>query len=75
MSKNENKNEPIIGIDLGTTYSCAAIMRNGNVKIIADNTSGDKIIPSIVCFKSNSEWLIGNSAKNNMLQYFSINNV
>ena len=68
MSKNEN--EPIIGMDLGTTYSCAALMRNGNVEIIPDIKSGDKIIPSIVCFKSNKECLIGTLAKNNMLQYY-----
>ena len=69
MSKTENENEPIIGIDLGTTYSCVAIIRNGNVEIIPDNKSGNKIIASIVCFKSNSECLVGNVAKNNMLQY------
>ena len=69
MSSN-NENEPIIGIDLGTTYSCVAIMRNVNIEIIPDNKTGKKIIPSIVCFKSNNECLIGNSAKNNMLQYY-----
>ncbi len=62
-------NETIIGIDLGTTFSCASIMRNGNVEIAPDNKTGKKLIPSIVCFKSKSECLIGNSAKNNMLQY------
>ena len=69
FSNNENKNEPIIGIDLGTTNSCVAINRNGNIEIVADRTNGNRIIESMVCFKSNSECLIGNTAKNNMLQY------
>ena len=69
FSNNENKNEPIIGIDLGTTNSCVAINRNGNIEIVADGTNGNRIIASMVCFKSNSECLIGNTAKNNMLQY------
>ncbi len=68
-SKNENKNEPIIGIDLGTTFSCVAIMKNGNVEIIQNNKTGEKWIPSIVCFKSKNECLIGITARNNMLQY------
>ena len=69
MSTPIFNDEPIIGIDLGTTYSCVAIIRNGNVEIIPDNKTGKKIIPSIVCFKSNSECLVGNTAKNNMIQY------
>ena len=69
MTTPEYNDEPIIGIDLGTTFSCVAIMRNEKKEIIPDNKSGDKIIASVVCFKSNSECLIGNSAKNNMLQY------
>ena len=69
MTTPKYNDEPIIGIDLGTTFSCVAIMRNEKKEIIADNKSGDKIIASVVCFKSNSECLIGNLAKNNMLQY------
>ena len=66
---NKNENEPIIGIDLGTTYSCAAIMRNGNVEIIPDNKLSKKTIPSMVCFKDNNECLIGWPAKYNRIQY------
>ena len=67
--ENENKDEPIIGIDLGTTHSCVSIMKNGKVEIIEDKASGEKRIPSMVCFKKNGELLVGSSAKNNMAEY------
>ncbi len=64
-----SEKEQIIGIDLGTTYSCASIMRNGNVEIIPDNKLSKKTIPSMVCFKDN-ECLIGWPAKNNRIQFY-----
>ena len=64
--------EPIIGIDLGTIFSCVAIMRNGKVEIIEEKATGEKIIPSMVGYrvdKDSYEELIGGSARNNTIQY------
>jgi molecular chaperone DnaK len=53
----------IIGIDLGTTNSCVAIMEGDSPKVLI-NAAGSRITPSVVGFRENGERIIGQNAKN-----------
>ena len=55
----------IIGIDLGTTNSCVAVMEGKEVKVIA-NPEGNRTTPSVVAYK-NGERIVGDAAKRQMV--------
>ncbi|HPA11126.1 MAG TPA: Hsp70 family protein, partial [Treponemataceae bacterium] len=56
----------IIGIDLGTTNSCVAVMEGGE-PVVIQNSEGGRTTPSIVGFTSKGERVVGQPAKNQMI--------
>ena len=59
--------EPVIGIDLGTTYSVVSIFQNNNPKVIQDEL-GNKIIHSFIAFENEDKMLVGDMAKTKLGQ-------
>ncbi|OYD17584.1 molecular chaperone DnaK [candidate division WOR-3 bacterium JGI_Cruoil_03_44_89] len=61
------KKERVIGIDLGTTNSCVAIV-DGSERVVIPNPEGGRTTPSVVAFSTKTkEWVIGPSAKRQMI--------
>lgn len=67
MAVSQRSFSNIIGIDLGTTNSCVAIMESGNPKVI-ENAEGARTTPSVVAFSEDGDRLIGDVAKRQAVQ-------
>ena len=59
--------EPVLGIDLGTTYSVVSIFQNNSARVISDE-AGNKIIPSFIAFENENIMLVGDMAKEKLGQ-------
>ena len=65
----ELENEYAIGLDLGTTFSCIGVYRNGGVEVIP-NRNGEKITPSIVIINNDSNILVGEETIDFLVKYY-----
>lgn len=63
VSNSTGSCRPCIGIDLGTTYSCVAVWKNGRVEV-CPNDQGNRITPSFVAWDSDGQRIVGDAAKN-----------
>ncbi|MBJ7496206.1 MAG: Hsp70 family protein, partial [Gemmataceae bacterium] len=59
-------NDEIVGIDLGTTFSLAAFVRNGKAQVVKD-TSGNSLIPSIISIHADGSVFVGTEAQRHCL--------
>jgi molecular chaperone DnaK len=62
MNNNSSSSDPIIGIDLGTTYSCVAVMEGSQPRVI-ENLEGDRTTPSVVGLLEDGARIVGMPAK------------
>ncbi|WP_339057108.1 molecular chaperone DnaK [Candidatus Regiella endosymbiont of Tuberolachnus salignus] len=62
MTEQKKRSGKIIGIDLGTTNSCVAVMEGTQAKVI-ENQEGDRTTPSIIAYTNDGETLVGQPAK------------
>ena len=54
MAEKEKATGPVVGIDLGTTNSCVAILKGGDPEVVP-NREGSRVTPSVVAFQENGE--------------------
>ncbi len=66
--KEEQPNELIVGIDLGTTNSLIAFMKDGKPYALKDENGGNTLVPSVIHFDENQRATIGNSAKSYLIE-------
>jgi molecular chaperone HscA len=65
--QKEDKKEVIVGIDLGTTHSLVAYINDGTPQTIKDQSGQNSLVPSIIHFTKNEEVIVGNNAKNKLV--------
>ena len=65
----DEANNDVLGIDLGTTYSCVAIWKNGKAEIIPNQETGNRITPSVVSF-TKKDRIVGDAAKNQAIRNY-----